>query len=178
MIVLAGDSYSTVVDFRTRQENILPHFSWAIEICKSHSAASLAAASSSMWDIYRQVKSAPWDLLLVNFTALCRFTVQVENTVHENTVNQKQLVEYNKQVISKIIKMPRTYCWSSFPDYRSYPGVEYIDMGEHDELYYIDWVNWDKNDKRPFHLITGNHFTREGNEQMINHMTRVIKERI
>jgi hypothetical protein len=179
-IVLAGDSYSDVQDFRTRPVAKPEYFAWSDEICKRFSAACVAQYGASMWNIWQQTKSLPWDLLIVNMTGLVRFSQEIDWTFKAKRlkINEPTLIKHNKQFVKRIVQLPCTYCWSPFPEYADYPGVEWINLEHNDELWWVNHAHAGDIEARPHHLITGNHLTRKGNEWMINHITQKIEERL
>jgi len=190
-IVLAGDSYSDVQDFRRystyKDWYKAPYYSWANEICMRFGAESYAEFASSQWDIWRQTQTVEWDFLIVNLTACSRFTKIVDYKTHDwiKQPTDEQLVQIkqkNKQFANRIAQLQNCYCWSPFPEFESEDGVDYIELRDWDELWYIPsneyYSSRIETCQTIFPFITGNHFTREGNDWMINHITQKIEERL
>jgi len=194
-IVLAGDSYSDVQDFRVHSKYKdwykAPHYSWANEICMRFGAESYADWGSSQWDIWKQIQTVDWDFLIVNVTACSRFTKKIDYGVldwvkqptdEQRVQIQQKFKQKNKQLANKIAQLQNCYCWSPFPEFESWDGVDYIELRDWDELWYTPSNDYDSDriEKRReiFPFITGNHFTQEGNDWMITHITQKIKERL
>ena len=189
--MLAGDSYTDTLDFRTKSTwkdwYKAPHYSWAKTICTQFNAESVAEFGSSQWDIWKQTQTVDWDFLIVNLTTCSRFTKTVDfkyyDWMKQPTAEQlKQIKQKNRQFANRIAQLPNCYCWSPFPEFESVDGVDYIELRDWDELWYIPFNEYYSSNiekrREIFPLITGNHFTQEGNDWMITHITQKIKERL
>jgi len=169
-IIIAGDSYSTDRDFR-----VLPlqseHYSWVVEIKKRYPSVLVrGVAGASNWDILHQL-NYNYSYAIVGLTNLNRVShtrLHITEDWDQGSKLVKRIRNAGKQYARKIIAHPRCYIWSPFPIYETWPEVNYIELRKWDELWSPTLTS----------RVTGNHLTREGNDWMINHMTRIIEERL
>lgn len=166
-ILIAGDSYSTDQDFRPQPKS-LEYYSWVTELKKIYPCQIKAKAGASNWDIIRQL-NCEYSYAIVNLTAFNRVSYTrmhlTESWNQESEMIQK-IKKAGKQHALKILSHSRCYFWSPFPIYETWPKVDYIELRRWDELW----------DDKIIPYATGNHLTREGNDWMINHMSKIIEE--
>lgn len=165
-ILVCGDSYSDPTFIQSD-----PGFSWIAELERIDSRVySKALAGSSNWDIWHQLKEETWDLAIVSLAPLHRI-INGNKWVHypPHVVEaMPQIREMNKRYAERIISLPRTWVWSAFTEYESWPSVEYHELPGMDEK----WGRWIEGE------VTGNHYTRKGNEIILDHMKQIIEKQL
>jgi hypothetical protein len=168
-LLIAGDSYSTDQDFRVQPVSS-EHYSWVNEIKKRYPFVVKGVAGASNWDILHQL-DCEYSYAIVGLTGINRVSHtqahQTETWKQDNKLLQK-VREAGRQYARKILAHPRCYIWSRWPVYETWPGVDYIELRTCDEFW----------NEAITPRVTGNHLTREGNDWMINYMTRIIEERL
>ena len=168
-ILIAGDSYSTDQDFRV-QPVLIDHYSWTVELKKRFPCVVRGVWGASNWDILHQL-DYNYTHAIVNLTSLNRVSytrLHITKNWDQDSKLVQQVCKAGEQYAHKILAHPRCYFWSPFPQYETWPTVDYIELREWNEIW--------SGALAP--QVTGNHLTREGNDWMINHMTHIIEERI
>ena len=164
-VIIAGDSYSSQIDFRNGLKDIAytqPYYSWAAELAKLLSIENVSHPGHSLQEIKQSLENKSYDLAIVNFSPI--------NRLPRNINSSHKLTLLNVKSARQLINMPNTYCWSPFPEWEINDGVEVILQPLDDELW------WTKDPKR-FDTVTGNHFTRAGNERLLRHMLKVVRDK-
>ena len=161
-IIIAGDSYSTLS--WDKEKYTAPHYSWAVEIAKLLPIINVAHSGFSMFDIKRSLTNKSWDLAIINLTTVHRLALREKfDTPHKMVYN-------NTKIAKELIALPNVYCWSPFPEWENYKGVDTILQPLEDELWWFG-------DPNRFNTVTGNHFTRSGNNRILKHMLNVIRDK-
>lgn len=164
-ILIAGDSYSDPDHLQGDNP-----YSWVAELIDQDSrVCSVAKAGSSNWEIWKQVKAETWDLAIINLTSLSR-VINIDNRRSDGrdiALNREAIREHSKLFAKRITALPNVFVWSPFPDYETFPGVQYKPLLSYNEL----WVNDPTKS-------CGNHLTREGHAVMLDWITRIIAERL
>ena len=165
-IIIAGDSYSAETDERllSKKQYTLPHHSWAVEMRKLLPLTNVARPGLSMRDIKQSLTNRSWDLAIINLTTLHRVSI------HDPVDTPHKLISDNMKIAQELISLPNAYCWSPFPEWENDEGVDTIIQPLDDELWWI-------NDKNQCNKVTGNHFTRAGNNKILKHMLYVIRDK-
>ena len=164
-VIIAGDSYSAKLDFRNGVKNVTytqPYYSWAAELAKLFPIENVSHPGHSMHEIKQSLVNKSYDLAIVNFSPI--------NRLPRNISSSRKLTLLNVKSARQLINMPNTYCWSPFPEWEINDGVEVILQPLDDELW------WTRDPKR-FDTVTGNHFTRAGNERLLKHMLKVVRDK-
>ena len=163
-IVVAGDSYSVQWDFRMsipiQEKWAQPYYSWASELAKLFTVENVAHPGYTLQEIEQSLENKSYDLAIVNLSPMDR--------IPRNVSSSRKLTRLNVKSARQIISMPNTYCWSPFPEWEKINEVDTIHYPDDDELWWIE-------DPKRFSLVTGNHFTRAGNERLLKHMIKVIE---
>lgn len=162
MILLAGDSYTSCVDFRDDKSQ--PLYMWTEAICERFDAKCVGRPGASNYDILQQINQNESDLVIVNLTTLNRITSHwgCSRPSYKNKTTKQRVESASQLHARKVIELSH-YVWSTFPDYTDWEEVHTIDLRQHDDM----WSSVS---------TTGCHFTREGNDWMINHITQKIEE--
>ena len=166
-IIIAGDSYSSESDYRDGLKNpgyTQPHYSWAIEVRKLLPLTNVARPGLSMRDIKQSLTNRFWDLAIINLTSLHR------DSIHDPVGTPHKVISDNMKIAQELISLPNAYCWSPFPEWENNKGVDTIIQPLDDELWWLS-------DPKRFDLVTGNHFTRVGNNKILKHMLYVIRDK-
>lgn len=159
-IYVLGDSYSSIEHD--------PIFTWIEALSSTHPVTCLGQNGASNEDILAQVPDS-WDVLLISLSPLVRppFIHNIGG-VKDGEGN----IRANMRAAYKLTKLHNSYCWSTCTDYKTAPGIEYIQLGRMDELNLQDET---RKIGFPDEQFTGCHFTREGNESIAEHMRNVIE---
>ena len=168
-ILIAGDSYSTDRDFRVQPVSS-EYYSWVEEIKKRYPCVVRGVPGASNWDIIHQL-DYNYTHAIVGLTNINRVSYtrsHITETWKQDSELMQRIRKAGKQYAQRILAHPRCYFWSPFPIYETWPEVDYIELRKWDELWSSDLTP----------RVTGNHLTREGNDWMINYMTRIIEERL
>jgi hypothetical protein len=176
-ILIAGDSYSTLEDFRSYIKanswvtEWSPHYSWTEQLGKYYPVKCVGKQRASNWDILQQLRdNLDYEFALVNLTSWFRVSHRVPqhqvDALRADANQFNQVREQSKRLASEIVKQPRCYVWSPFAVYESWTEVDTIFLRDWDE-------QWNE---QCIPKVTGCHLTREGNDWMLNHMTSIIEE--
>ena len=166
-ILIAGDSFSTDQDFRIIPQR--PEFySWVEELKKRYPCVVNAVAGSSNWNILKQL-DCEYSYAIVNLSNTNRVSHEIQYQTSRwdpKGALMKKIREAGEQYARRILSHPRCYFWSPWPVYETWPEIDYLELKGWNEI----WLSLQ--DK----LVTGSHLTREGNDWMINHMSKIIEE--
>ena len=169
MILIAGDSYS---DSNHVHKKIEQHyFSWSNELLHIYyDSICVAASGEGNWDIKRQLsRYNNYSLAIVSVSYLSRLPIHLGES-RKNTLTEKQITHLNLKWAREICELPNTYVWTLFPGYETVEKVDFLK-----DLTAEDGLVWDKTLNT---CVTGNHLTLKGNIWMINHMQKIINQKL
>lgn len=163
MILIAGDSYSdsSFSSPTCKMGNSEP-YSWVNLLSQHYNTRCVAQSGCSNYDIVSQIsRSKHYDFLIVNVSNITRTARKSPYRVKDNTLPELQA---NLKIASSLGKRSATLCWTPFPGYEGLPGVHFIPLEKHNELY----------NQSVQTRCTQNHMDREGHallyEWMLKHL--------